>query len=108
MKFCQYCGKEVNENAVVCVHCGCALASFGKPERKGGGAAIIFGFIMLILGIPCALIGNEMNNDIELQMRSVFERGTSDPGDGLLYIGAAVAAIGLFLFIYGLVKRSSK
>ena len=26
-KFCKNCGKEVNENAVVCVNCGCSLES---------------------------------------------------------------------------------
>jgi len=26
-KFCSQCGQEVNENAVVCTKCGCALAS---------------------------------------------------------------------------------
>ena len=25
VKFCSYCGSEVNENAVVCVKCGCAI-----------------------------------------------------------------------------------
>ncbi|MBE6543817.1 MAG: zinc-ribbon domain-containing protein [Ruminococcaceae bacterium] len=30
MKFCQNCGAEINENAVVCVNCGCAIA----PEKK--------------------------------------------------------------------------
>lgn len=24
-KFCSNCGKEVNENAVICVNCGCSL-----------------------------------------------------------------------------------
>ncbi len=23
--FCKNCGKEVNDNAVICVHCGCAV-----------------------------------------------------------------------------------
>lgn len=26
-KFCSHCGKEVNENAVICVNCGCSLES---------------------------------------------------------------------------------
>ena len=25
MKYCTHCGKEVNENAVICVNCGCSL-----------------------------------------------------------------------------------
>jgi len=26
-KFCSNCGKEVNENAVICVNCGCSLGN---------------------------------------------------------------------------------
>ena len=26
-KFCSSCGKEVNENAVICVNCGCSLGN---------------------------------------------------------------------------------
>ena len=33
MKFCTNCGKEVNENAVICVNCGCALAQNGAQQR---------------------------------------------------------------------------
>ena len=25
MKYCRECGKEINENAVVCIHCGCQV-----------------------------------------------------------------------------------
>jgi TM2 domain-containing membrane protein YozV len=32
MKYCRECGKEINEKAVVCIHCGC---STGYNEKKG-------------------------------------------------------------------------
>ena len=25
MKYCRECGKEINENAVICIHCGCQV-----------------------------------------------------------------------------------
>ncbi len=25
--FCKHCGKEISDNAVICVHCGCSSAS---------------------------------------------------------------------------------
>ncbi|MFR9603647.1 MAG: TM2 domain-containing protein [Rikenellaceae bacterium] len=25
--YCKHCGKEINDNAVICVHCGCASAT---------------------------------------------------------------------------------
>ena len=33
-KFCSSCGKEVNENAVICVNCGCSL------ENKNGSVNV--------------------------------------------------------------------
>ena len=29
-RYCTHCGKEINEEAVMCVHCGCST----KPERE--------------------------------------------------------------------------
>jgi len=35
MKFCSNCGNEVNDNAVVCVKCGCSVnASLENDKRK--------------------------------------------------------------------------
>ena len=51
MKFCQKCGKELNDNAVVCVHCGCSTADTGK-----NGTAVLdapsFGYGFLGFVIP--------------------------------------------------------
>lgn len=33
MKFCRHCGKEINEKAVVCIHCGCSVKE-EKQEAK--------------------------------------------------------------------------
>ena len=69
MKFCSNCGKEINENAVVCLGCGCAIEK-EQPTPKNSYTAIkvfmllgciitgIYGlFIPLIWTIPmtCAL-----------------------------------------------------
>ncbi len=34
-KFCSHCGKEVNPDAVVCVHCGCSLKPNGGSANSG-------------------------------------------------------------------------
>ena len=31
--FCSKCGKEINEEAVVCVYCGCGTENFRKEEK---------------------------------------------------------------------------
>ncbi len=30
--FCSKCGKEINDEAVVCIHCGCATEKMHKQE----------------------------------------------------------------------------
>ncbi len=32
--FCSKCGKEVNDEAVVCIHCGCAITNNNRKEGK--------------------------------------------------------------------------
>ncbi|MBE6619484.1 MAG: zinc ribbon domain-containing protein [Ruminococcaceae bacterium] len=32
--FCSKCGKEINDEAVVCVHCGCATGNFKNEKEK--------------------------------------------------------------------------
>lgn len=33
--FCQHCGKEINDEAVICIHCGCAVKKQGCPTGQG-------------------------------------------------------------------------
>lgn len=34
-KFCQYCGKEIDSEAVVCIHCGKQLKSLEGQGKNG-------------------------------------------------------------------------
>ena len=47
MKYCQSCGAEVNENAAVCVKCGCSI----QQEKKVDGSASV-GLVILAVLIP--------------------------------------------------------
>ena len=35
--FCKKCGKEINDEAVVCVHCGCRVKSAANLDGKNVG-----------------------------------------------------------------------
>ena len=54
MKYCQKCGKEIVEEAVICTGCGCAVAEEKKGEGGNDGLAVA-GKVFLILG--CILQG---------------------------------------------------
>ena len=46
MKYCTNCGKEIDEKAVICVHCGCAVAN-QTPEVQNGNDTnpVLFGLL---------------------------------------------------------------
>lgn len=53
MKFCQYCGAEVHEEAVVCVHCG---RSIDQPKKSGSqsNANTLITIAKVFMIISCA------------------------------------------------------
>ncbi|MBR3864881.1 MAG: zinc ribbon domain-containing protein [Clostridia bacterium] len=54
--YCQNCGQEVNDNAVVCVHCGCSVKT---EETKSVTTAngISINTVGVLLGLFLGLIG---------------------------------------------------
>ena len=49
MKFCQNCGKEIADEAVICPGCGCAITK-AKEEKGGNDGLAVASKIFLILG----------------------------------------------------------
>ena len=54
MKFCQKCGREIVDEAVICPGCGCAISA-EKKEKGGNDGLAVASKIFLILG--CVLQG---------------------------------------------------
>lgn len=62
MKFCEKCGKEILEDAVVCPNCGCAVKKEEVKKEvnyadlvKGSSTTNIIGIIVLAVGIIVGL-----------------------------------------------------
>ena len=68
--FCQKCGKEINDEAVICVGCGCPVkgteydtkneVKVDKPERESSSTAstaLIFAFLIPIVGLIMGIVG---------------------------------------------------
>lgn len=52
MKFCSKCGKEISEEAVVCVHCGCSVAPNKVVENDAPNMGFaILGFFIPVVGL---------------------------------------------------------
>ena len=51
MKFCQYCGKEIVDEAVVCTNCGCSVIQTNSPAHNVDDTVDI-GLVILSVFIP--------------------------------------------------------
>ena len=51
MKFCQKCGKELVDEAVVCINCGCAVGNIKVPKQVANDE-ISVGLCILAVLIP--------------------------------------------------------
>ena len=60
--FCRKCGKEVLDEAVICVHCGCAIqnniAATNTTDAPSTGMAVL-GFFIPLVGFIIWLINKE-------------------------------------------------
>ena len=53
--YCAKCGKEINDEAVVCIHCGCAVgnkkATVQKAEDAPNAGFALLGFFIPLVGL---------------------------------------------------------
>lgn len=72
MKYCAKCGKEVEENAVVCIHCGCSIAAPNSQTRPVGQLKTNRGLLKFILlsmitfGIYGLVVMSAVSTDINV------------------------------------------
>ncbi len=63
MKFCTYCGKEIMDEAVICVHCGCPVAARTTRVTQEvvlhtlANRLTINGILWICIGVCQCLIG---------------------------------------------------
>ena len=72
--YCKNCGQEVNDNAVVCIHCGCAIDSKRAVPETGESKSTVGILMGLFLGLIGLLIGYLMYNDKPFE-KSTFVKG---------------------------------
>ena len=98
--FCKNCGKEIDDNAVVCPHCGVSTAKPSeekKPVNGLGIAGFVISLLSLWLGVYfciASVIGIVLSS-VGLAMRS------KKSVNGLAVAGLVLGCVSLF--IWGLV-----
>ena len=120
MKYCSNCGAEVNENAAVCVKCGCALktndalanqqtrAQSSKASMVLGIIAIIFGAIVFLLVIAVqSYLTSSYEGRIQ-RLASDFESTRLGLMILFLPVPGILSVIGFILGLTNKVKSGSK
>lgn len=57
--YCRNCGKEIDDKAIVCPHCGVGTdnSSYEQPSNTIATVGFVFSFIIAIVGLICSIIG---------------------------------------------------
>ncbi|MFV0480662.1 MAG: DUF3185 family protein [Campylobacteraceae bacterium] len=63
------------------------------------------GIIIAVAGIAALIFGNNMNNNIEQQVTSIFQQGVVNPGEPFVYGGIAAIVLGVILILFAFYKK---
>ncbi|MFI3283104.1 MAG: TM2 domain-containing protein [Rikenellaceae bacterium] len=55
--YCKNCGKEINNRAVICVHCGCSVAPNGGHGTNQGVIVLLLCLFLGTLGVHRFYVG---------------------------------------------------
>ena len=75
MKYCPKCGKQLMDDAVVCIGCGCSVSRVKKPAEPRESSALahiatVFAFVMPLIGILLGIIGMSKYSNEHLRKKS--------------------------------------
>lgn len=94
--YCKYCGKEIDDNADVCIHCGRSTRNTTQVSEQNNssgesktGVGALLGFFLGIIGLIVGLL---------LYKDGTIERKTFIKGWAIAFVISAVVA----LIIYGI------
>lgn len=96
--YCKNCGSSIDDNAVICPHCGVAThGSVITQQEKTNVMAIvglILAFIFPIAGLICSIIGRK-------QCKTTGENGMGLATAGMIIsiVELAIAVIVIFIYI---------
>ncbi len=98
--FCRNCGKEIDDKAVVCPHCGVAtgvpLPSEATHSEMNTLAIVgfILSFFVAIAGLVCSILGKKKANEL-----GGNGKGLATAGIVISIVSMAVAAVSVIVAV---------
>lgn len=91
--YCKNCGKEIDDNAVICIHCGVAQKKVEEIKDNGGIAWNLLGFCLPVASLV-----------LYLAWKDEKPKNAKAVGiGGLIFLGV-MALFFVFAFVMGLVS----
>ncbi|MDE6661380.1 MAG: hypothetical protein K2J93_06125 [Anaeroplasmataceae bacterium] len=95
MKYCSHCGEQLNDEAVVCVKCGCSVASpKNKVLEDPNESTLLYavlGYFVPLAGLILFVLWNE-----------TYPRRAKSAGKGALIsviVGAVISVISVIIYV---------
>ena len=94
--YCKNCGSQIDDNAVVCPHCGVATSRMRVSDNYGDRSntiaivGFVFSFLIAIVGLVCSVIG----------YKAAKNEGKDHGGLALAGIIISALSIGLTLLLF--------
>ena len=89
--YCENCGREIDDRAVVCPNCGVATGRRGVQASNDGNAVAIVGFVfsflIAIVGLICSIVGYKK------------AKNEGAPYGGLALAGIIISAVSMALAV---------
>ena len=103
--YCKTCGKEINENAVVCVNCGVLLDNAtleqinGHKESKKTNVCALVGFILSLVGFVLGIyVSPLIVAGFILSIIGLTQYKKTGVGKGFAIAGIAISASAFALY----------
>ena len=104
--FCQNCGSEIHDDAVICVKCGCITKddfNFNQQPKtkKKINVLCLLGFIFSIVSFLISLFGAIAVAGLTLSIIGYIQANKRNEGlKGLGIAGIAISGCSIFCFLY--------
>lgn len=104
--YCSHCGKEINDNAVICPNCGVATANYTAVAKPAGPEQKLNG--LALAGMICAIVGIIGGNwiwcipsivGLVLSIVGMVKVKEYKSGYGFALAGIIVGAVGLLIWL---------